>query len=419
MKSGTVFSSTEQGEARGLLRFLPITCLLGILVSGLVLAPIEARSQLKKLSDQSMSEVSGRSGITFDVNTDLNIGSIQVEDSDDNGVFVVNSLDIGSGNIGEGGAVDLTGLTLDVDGNDGVVIGGPSGDVSLGVDGLCIKSTGAGTLSDCSGVNSFGEFALTNADASNLQLKFQGSGEGLSVDINPELSADAVSLYDDDGYSGGSDGSLVFRSLDITSSGDITGLSVNADDGEGLVLGAPSGELTANAEDLCLMDSVTTSCDSWEIYGEFDMRGINFGSTNIQLRGHGTGVTADVELGTTINRISLIDSDGASESTCPGCDDDDDFNDDDNPGRLQLGSGNDGIDLSTNSELTGMTLDINPTNGLVIGMPSGGVDFTVDEVRIGNASGNAGTNLGSADAALGFGADNLSFNGSEVRMGAN
>ncbi len=107
-----------------------------------VLSP-QSLPALESLSESEMSSVTGREGLTVDVDLDLLMNSIVLTDGDGaaccsgsaNSTFQVGS---GTNGIiiddGSGGQADLNGITVDVDGTGGVVVGGPSGIFDVEVD---------------------------------------------------------------------------------------------------------------------------------------------------------------------------------------------------------------------------------------------------------------------------------------------
>ena len=100
-----------------------------------------ANAELSSVSDEALADVTGQDGLTIDMNVKVAIGAIDYTDSDGGASATAGTLSISTLEINDGtaathaasGGLDLSGLTIDVDGTNGLEIPLPSitGRISL------------------------------------------------------------------------------------------------------------------------------------------------------------------------------------------------------------------------------------------------------------------------------------------------
>jgi hypothetical protein len=284
------------------------------------------------------------------------------------------------------------------------VLGAPSGDFTFDVSTVCYYAFGA--WQNCNLGTVYGSLAANDIDLDGSTFEFRGHGGGVTADLDLNVSVNALNLTDGDGWAGGSGdgGTLLLNNLSISSSSELTGGNLDFDGNQGIVIGAPDGNTSLSVSEVCIAGSPSDNCTSASPFGSFSVNAANLGGTELRMDGRGDGINADIVIGANINSVAW-EGDGGS---CPNCSG--------NGGRLQFGSDSSGgitVGDGTGSPatLTGMTLDVDGTDDIVVGMPSGGFDVSVDQTRLGTNS--------SANASLGMGAHNLNLNGSSVRVGSN
>lgn len=232
-------------------------------------------------------------------------------------------------------------------------------------------------------------------ELSKQQMSEVSGKTGINVDLNMNASLASFSLNDPDGFDGGTAGNLGFHDVSFNN-GDgggstLSGLAVNADPINGLVLGAP--EVTN--ENLTLdVGSVRfgTSSEGIGVRAN-DIHFGGTGSAEIRLTEQGDGISADLDLVLDVTSLDLVDPDGTSDNT--------------NSGVVRFSGGSADLDVGDGccgtANLTGLTLNADGSNGLVVELPSGNFDVLVDEILLGeNNSGtheNFGTSLGSIEAS--------------------
>lgn len=301
-----------------------------------------------------------------------------------------------------GGAINWFGCagfcpSVNADANEGLLVnlGWTSSAFSLDVADIVL-----GDASDGSTNGSLGSFHLTGMDLENeIQIGFKGTGDGLRIEpIVDGFPVDRVQWTDDSGWTGGAgdrgDVRLVNSQLWIAASSSINNpaqidMNVGTAGGDGLRFDVQ--DLHAQFESSALhLDNNAVS---------FTVNNANLDGTSLMFHGHDDGLTADLNPSADVHSV-VLEGDGGSCSNCSG-----------NAGRLQFGSGSSGGITVENADLNGMTLNVDATNGIVATMPSGSLDVSVNETRIGTNS--------STDAGVGMGARNLSLDGTTVRVGAN
>lgn len=354
-------------------QLLFVSSLLGIVFLLLGVSPADA--ELHKLNASDMSNVTGRTGLSLDIDLDAGANSFGFTDpngesSGNQGTLILNNPNAQSGIFSPS---TLTNFTLNADGSQGLVLGAPAGRFSFGADGVCVDGTAA---NDCSGAPSIVTPQFYGLNSSGSELRIDGRGEGLGVDANLDLTFEAVQFMDGDAAY-----PLFFDDVSLTSSSFLTDLLINADGTDGLVVSAPSGTLDAQVNRVCSSDFFGSGDCSSNVYGELQAQTLDVSGSELQLRGHGTGITADADLSLSVGEIHYVDRNGAGTG---------------NDGYLGLNT----VDINSTSELTNMTVDVDGnvdvdgiSGGIVVGMPAGGqVDVTVDQFRMGpdSSSGNVG-----------------------------
>ncbi len=123
------------------------------LVTAIAAAPFAAQAELTAMDDALLSEMTGQSGITIDADVQMSIENIVYVDGDGgaNGKGAITLSNILVGEITAGslsGAASIKGITIDVDSNDGLVIGiGQIGDatgngIDISVESITIGDGG-------------------------------------------------------------------------------------------------------------------------------------------------------------------------------------------------------------------------------------------------------------------------------------
>lgn len=386
-----------------LVSFYVVQKMLMALLCFLLLITVDptATFALTAMSSEAMSNVSGREGITTDISLDASANALQFEDPSGNGtgnsgVLIFNTLNVGGGDFGSSGSTSLTGMTLDADPSQGVVIEAPSGNFSLEFTNFCVDGS---SNTNCSSASAYGSPRLTNVSFDGSTLEIQGTGEGLSADLNLNSSISAFNFVDGDGYPSGSgdNASLILDNISITSTSTLTGMTLNADPTHGVVLGAPSGDFTLDVSTVCYdAFGAWSNCNLGTVYGSFSANDIDLDGSTFEFRGHGGGVTADLDLNVSVNALNLTDGDGWANGTGDG-------------GTVLF----DNMTISTSSELTGGNLDFDGNQGIVIGAPDGNTSLSVSEVCI---AGSPSDNCTSASPFGGFSVNAANIDGTELRM---
>lgn len=118
-----------------------------------------ANAELSSVSDEALADVTGQDGLTIDMQVKVAIGDIDYTDvgggaGATDGTLNINTLEINDG-LGAthalSGALDLTGLTVDVDGVNGVEIGLPAITGRISIGGISLgtaTSIGSVTITD-------------------------------------------------------------------------------------------------------------------------------------------------------------------------------------------------------------------------------------------------------------------------------
>lgn len=136
-----------------------------------------ANAELSSVSDAALAEITGQAGLTIDMNLYLDIGAIDYTDTDGTagsaGTLSISTLEIDSGYSDAAGTIaaphatalglSLSGLTVDVDPTDGVVIGLPTIIGKIGIGGISMGTA-----------DSIGSVAITDLNMANTTIAIRG-----------------------------------------------------------------------------------------------------------------------------------------------------------------------------------------------------------------------------------------------------
>ena len=132
---------------------------------------------MESLDDSLLDGMTGQAGITLDLNLDMSIAEIRYADEDgqgtdigDGGYLTLSNIEI-FGDQGAGGTQALIkGVTIDVDGNDGIVIGfGQIGGQSTMSQASAIAAVANSNY--WTGVNVTADFGINGTQAGSLEIK--------------------------------------------------------------------------------------------------------------------------------------------------------------------------------------------------------------------------------------------------------
>jgi hypothetical protein len=189
-------------------RPLPLVSMIGLVSSSCF-------ADLRPLADDSLGSVTGQAGISIDMSVNGNIDQILYVDTDDGGRLGLKDVRISGAT---GNAVDITGMSIDVHGEEGLKIGfGKIGSydtethkynaLNVKIGDVTINDTSIGTFA----VENYTNF-ITNHSVSMMNIMF-----GKSLTLN--TAAGAAGKYIDGGLiirgrpmdtvSGVSDGGLI------------------------------------------------------------------------------------------------------------------------------------------------------------------------------------------------------------------
>lgn len=223
---------------------------------------------LKKLSEQQMSGVTGKEGISIDIGLNAQIDKFRFDDDGAGGNtenFVAEgiTLDDGSGN-----QANLNGLTIDADGSDGLVLGAPGGNFTADVNNFCLDDISPSSAS-CDGSLSGADQSFGRIEArgisfdeggNNSALQIKGTGDGLSGKVTANFHINEFRYHDRNGEAGGqSSGSAGVLELNDVEIGDRGGnfaptldnnLQIDLDGSDGFVIRPPSPGPPANSNSL-------------------------------------------------------------------------------------------------------------------------------------------------------------------------
>lgn len=269
------------------------------LAAAIAAAPFAAQAELTAMDDSLLSEMTGQAGVTLDLNLDMSIAEIRYTDEDgstdiagNSGYLTLSNIVI-NGDQGNGTQAEITGVTIDVDGTEGIVIGlgqiggestanqasdllaistsdywtGVNVSADLGINGVSAGSVAVKNFTNYvpnalayEAVSKFGytlgaDIQLTNDDASFTNLTaFAGAAAGIAgevVDDGDGITSHAewdtatnVYLQETNGLNGFATalaaGNYVDASISISAGGAIDSSAV-ADTAQGLTISAVAG----------------------------------------------------------------------------------------------------------------------------------------------------------------------------------
>lgn len=348
---------------------------------------------------QNTLSVAANNGGGIDVNGDFDnpvqIGSLRYVDPD--------GISNGEGSVGLSdikiedtrySAYSFDGATFDVDGSAGIVLNAPNDMNDVGVNANLT-------------VNQNTLFGLTIGRSSSgihlegSRLTFNGRDDGIRFIPTVKMDdIDQVRLRDPDGISGTSQ----FLNIDNVQVGDIFGVAgvdpanlgehtLDVDSTRGVVVQAPPTSESITQLDVAL--GAFAINDDFDDMIALDISDIDWRGSSVEIKpggNSGDGLTINTELNLALNEIRMIDP-GLNGFVSVG----------------EIGAG-DGIVIDNGSggpaSLTGMTIDADSTEGVVVNAPSGAIHADISDAHIGDAS----TSLGS------FEATNFNVGGSKFRV---
>lgn len=140
--------------------------LLGLMVLSLQFLPVPELLALESMNEKEMSDVSGSEGLAIDIDLDATIDALAFIDGDDNGAVQLGVAGNAS-NVSLTSSGSLTGLTVNAMNSPAqIVIGGPSGTFSAGIDKVLL---GSSTLLSSGGSSAF-QFEASGIDVSNTTI---------------------------------------------------------------------------------------------------------------------------------------------------------------------------------------------------------------------------------------------------------
>jgi hypothetical protein len=349
---------------------------------------------LESLSQQEMSNVSGREGLTVDLDLDATANSFQLQDnngfsgSGNSGRFSFSNVTLGAGVEGSGGQANLTGMIIDADGGSNeLFVDAPSGQFTAHVQEVCLDDP-ANSL--CNG-GSFGELEARNIDFTNVgtsQFRIRGhTSEGLTLDMDLDVEADRLRYTDVGGNATGNDGTLELRGVNFGDMNDnspinLPGTQIDADGNEGLVLNlfdASSQALEFRIDEIYPGDPAGSNIGQFEI-DDFHL-GSGSNTPEFRLSGLGNGVNVNGNIYFSGDYLRYNDSDGAGSSG----------------GRIQLGSGSLEIHNGSNAPISfsNFTIDFESNTNVVLDLPSltNGVSLDANTLELGTTTNTFETSI--------------------------
>ncbi len=167
------------------------------LVSAIAAAPF-AQAELTAIDDAALSDMTGQAGITIELSTEVNIGSVVYTDTDGlaNDAGSLNITGVRLGGATAGTALDNIKIDIDVDDTDGLVIHLGSQDmagvlqgtnsVDFGLDVASVSlNTGANLVSGVSIQGNLGPIDVKIANSGDIDVDayFEVTGGSLDVDV--------------------------------------------------------------------------------------------------------------------------------------------------------------------------------------------------------------------------------------------
>jgi hypothetical protein len=139
--------------------------LVGCLLFFLLILPSPKLHALESMNEEEMSEVGAAEGFAIDIDLNAIIDDLTFTDGDGNSSGNAGVIQLGSGtngftlDNGAGGTANLNGLTIDADQNalsdnsGAVVIGGPSGTLTMSADEVILGGGGSAFQLDVNGID--------------------------------------------------------------------------------------------------------------------------------------------------------------------------------------------------------------------------------------------------------------------------
>lgn len=497
-----------------LLRILPPLLGAGLLSLALLAIPLDpVGADMEKLSEASMSTVTGKEGLAVDLNVNAQIDDLEISDGG-GAFFVAEGITFDNGS---GGQANLNNMTINASSGNGLSVGAPSGNFTADFNIFCFDDLSSAPSCDGSvggADEAFGRLEAQGISLDGSEWVFQGRGEGLSGEFTVNYLADAIRYYDRNGeannqnsgsagvlelggfeigYRGGAFAPTLTNDLevDVNSNGLVInppsqgppsnsnfldvevddvyagdpssnppgtsmgrfwierftttapggnesqfevepngdGVTINADlffdahriawqnENENAIaqLGAVGGggefrihdgsnnpisfsglDIGINGDEELLVDFPTIEADidiphldlgndnrGAEIY--FDGFDLDY-TSDLQIVGSGEGAIGDLDLEIDIDNIDLRDNDGLSGSA----------------GVVRFGHSSN-IDIGSGAfgtaNLTGMTLDVDPSRGVILGLPEGDFGIDIENLVVGSGLGTSFTPGNSGDNA--------------------
>ena len=283
------------------------------LVAAIAAAPFAAQAEMTAMDDSLLSEMTGQSGVTLDINLDMSIAEIRYTDEDgasdlagNTGYITLDTIVI-NGDQGNGTQAIIKGVTIDVEG-DTTAIGGTSGGIVIGLGEIGGESTAnqnsdllaVATADYWTGVNVSANIGINGVSAGSIAVK------NFTNFVPNALAYEAVSKF---GYTLGTDLQLTNDDASSTNllafgaaNAGITALVVDTDG-----LATVSQSEWDTAADLYIADNATNGFATALAAG-------NHVDASITVRAGGSdgqGLTIDAVAGFVIEELTYTD-DGSS-----------------------------------------------------------------------------------------------------------
>jgi len=145
------------------------------LATAVAAAPF-AQAEMTAMDDALLGEMTGQAGLTIDINLDMSIAEVRYADVDgegddvqDAGYLTFSNIVI-NGDQGNGTQAEIRGVSIDADGNDGLVIGfGQIGGESIAAQASA--ATAVATSDYWTGVNVTADFGINGTQAGSFEIK--------------------------------------------------------------------------------------------------------------------------------------------------------------------------------------------------------------------------------------------------------
>lgn len=316
--------------------------------------------------------VSGKNeGVTMNIDLGINASRVTYTDPDgssqntSSGNLVLQNVDFGDFN--DNSPPRLSGLDFDVT-DQGLLTTFPSSSVFEAEVGDVLLGGG-----------SFGRLRFDDMNWDGSSLLMKPNQDGIDGEFNLQYTADAVKLEDQDGWSGsGSTGSLFeLTSLQVGATpwsglgSEKIHFTLDADANRGLVFRTDNTDQTF---DVRVGDLNIGGGD----LGLIDLSDLNVGRNQFEIQPTNTGIEIDGELSLSVDfEVRYKDQDGNSGNSA---------------GHISLGRTTNGVSLQAEFggeriSFTNLTLNVDPTNGLVVTPFSEEFTAQVTDIYVGNAGG--------------------------------